>query len=338
MKRTTERGKTLLRRSVLSFAVFLLFLSVAAPSLAWFARAIYRSVTGEFEASSILSYFGGGTGKEGDPYLIKSPKHLYNLSWLQNKGVFTDKTYFKLFNDINMAGSNSGTGNETGAIPPIGSKENPFTGVFDGDHHVISNLWVSTLKSDWKEQPEDAVDYSGTHVGMFGGISGGASVSNFNLDRVEVKSHISATVGIVCGYVDASISGVGVYNGILNLSGGKTFSSRYSLLGELTDNVSWSDMPEGEGGGDLVITPSDLKTVAAGSIEAVPNALPGTAYYVGSLTVTNDSGGNAVKMYDMRTGSAKEFTTPDANATNKVAQQKVIDAFKAYNTDGKKYL
>ncbi|MDY2880271.1 MAG: hypothetical protein SOT34_04975 [Candidatus Borkfalkiaceae bacterium] len=338
MKRTTERGKTLLRRSVLSLAVFLLFLSVAAPSLAWFSRAIYRSVTGEFKASSILSYFGGGTGKEGDPYLIKSPKHLYNLSWLQNKGVFTDKTYFKLFNDINMAGSNSGTGNETGAIPPIGSKENPFTGVFDGDHHVISNLWVSTLKSDWKEQPEDAVDYSGTHVGMFGGISGGASVSNFNLDRVEVKSHISATVGIVCGYVDASISGVGVYNGILNLSGGKTFSSRYSLLGELTDNVSWSDMPKGEGGGDLVITPSDLKTVAAGSIEAVPNALPGTAYYVGSLTVTNDSGGNAVKMYDMRTGSAKEFTTPDANATNKVAQQKVIDAFKAYNTDGKKYL
>ena len=68
MKRTTERGKTLLRRSVLSFAVFLLFLSVAAPSLAWFSRAIYRSVTGEFEASSILSYFGGGTGKEGDPY------------------------------------------------------------------------------------------------------------------------------------------------------------------------------------------------------------------------------------------------------------------------------
>lgn len=30
MKRTTERGKTLLRRSVLSLTVFLLFLSVAA--------------------------------------------------------------------------------------------------------------------------------------------------------------------------------------------------------------------------------------------------------------------------------------------------------------------
>lgn len=64
------------------------------------------------------------------------------------------------------------------------------------------------------------------------------------LDTVEVKSHYSSTLGIICGYVDANVKNVGVYNAILNISDGATCNSKYSLLGEKSDRVIWEDMPE----------------------------------------------------------------------------------------------
>ena len=71
--------------------------SLIAASVAWLADYLEPSSNGEFAASAMVSYFAGGSGKKDDPYLITSARHLYNLSWLQNKGdVFTEKNYFKL--------------------------------------------------------------------------------------------------------------------------------------------------------------------------------------------------------------------------------------------------
>lgn len=332
------------RRLLFVLAVMVLVFSVATPTLSWFVRAIYRQLTDAFAASSIVSYFAGGTGTETDPYQITMPKHLYNLAWLQNSGVFDATTHFVLKNDINMAGSISGQDTTGGAIPPIGTNENPFIGHFDGNGCVISNLWVSTDINDWKERPEGVTGYSSTHVGLFGAISGDAIVENFNLDRVEIKSHIDATIGIICGYADANISGVGVYNGILTVTSGVTCQSEYSLLGEISPNVNWVDKPtvgtgSGEGdsgsGGDLVITPEQFskitgKSVAAGKALAVDGALAGTAFYAGTLAVVKPNGGT-IALYDMRSGSPATFT-PDPNASNYKAQQKVLEAYQQYQS------
>ena len=341
------------RRLLFVLAVMVLVFSVATPSLAWFARAIYRQLTDAFAASSVVSYFAGGTGTEGDPYQITMSKHLYNLAWLQNSGVFDATTHFVLNNDIDMAGSINGQDTTGGAIPPIGTNTQPFVGHFDGNGCVISNLWVSTDINDWKERPEGVTGYASTHVGLFGAISGDAIVENFNLDRVEIKSHIDATIGIICGLVDANISGVGVYNGILTVASGVTCQSEYSLLGEISSNVNWVDKPtvgtgSGEGdsgsGGDLVIDPAHFdmitgSSVAAGSALAVDGALTGTAFYVGQLTVKTP-GGPAPVLYDMTeyktNGTVKKFAV-DTAADNADAQQKILEAYNDYKTN-KRYL
>lgn len=101
---------------------------------------------------------------------------------------------------------------------------------------------------------------------MFGAIGEGTIVKNFNLDRVEIKSHVdSSIIGIICGYANGGISGIGVYNRILTVTSGKKVSSEYSLMGETGDTIQWSDLPTIDGGsesgtgGELVIYPKDLK-------------------------------------------------------------------------------
>lgn len=236
------------------------FLALITASVAWFASFITAHTEGEFSGSSIAAYFADGDGTEEDPYIISNAKHLYNLAWLQNKNQFDSrKFYFKVCEivgegdnvqhiptTIDMAGKIFGTDDEgkSGAIPPIGTKENPFKGYFDGFGSTISNLWVSTVKDDWKEQPEGSGDYTSKYVGLFGAISEEAIVEDFILDRVEVKSHIpDAKIGIVCGYVDAMIKNVGVYNGILHVSAGTGVKSDYSLIGEKNPRIVWDDMP-----------------------------------------------------------------------------------------------
>ena len=108
--------------------------------------------------SAKANYFESGDGSPGDPYLISSPVHLYNLAWLQYLGYFNKnsaltngraQSYFKLKNDLVMTGV---------AIPPIGTAEYPFLGHFDGNGCVVSSLTVSNAFDDLKNvRPTAAV-------------------------------------------------------------------------------------------------------------------------------------------------------------------------------------
>ena len=359
MENSTKKA-SMWHRLFFPAVAWFLFLFLSIPTFAWFVSTVFMNFNAEFTASSYLSYFESGAGTEDDPYIISAPQHLYNLSWLQNMGAFEGKPYFKLKNNIDMAGEISGQDTKSGAIPPIGTTDNPFIGAFDGNGCVISNLWVSTDIDDWKECPEGVTEYSSEHVGLFGAISGSATIKNFNLSRIEVKTHIDAVVGIVCGYVDASISDIGVHNGILTFDNGVTCQSEYSLMGEVSSNVTWQGRPTidtgagggiGGSGGSLVITPDHFTeiqkkftngTIPSGSTLAVSGALEGTAFFAGGLAVTAQKGGSPV-FYDLRGYDANsnatppEFTAVDANATNKTAQQAVLDAYNTYKT-GKEYL
>ena len=240
--------------------ILFVFLSLITASVAWFANFIVAENETDFFGSSIAAYFADGDGTKEDPYIISNANHLYNLAWLQNKNQFDSrKFYFKVCEivgegeniqhvptTIDMAGKIFGADEEgrSGAIPPIGTFENPFEGYFDGFGSTISNLWVSTVKSDWKEQPEGVEEYDSKYVGLFGAIAGEAIIEDFVLDRVEVKSHIpDAKIGIICGYVNAMVKNVGVYNGILNVSAGTGVKSDYSLIGEKNARIFWDDMP-----------------------------------------------------------------------------------------------
>ena len=248
--------KNSIKNKIVSILVllFVLLSSLIASSLAWLSSVLEMRGEDEFSGSSVVSYFAGGSGKSDDPYLITTARHLYNLSWLQSKHVFDEKTYFRVADkngnpvDIDVKGQLTDDG-ETGAIPPIGSISNPFVGEFDGYGSIIRNLWISTDSDDWKRFPDgvtgsfeetDGTDY----VGLFGAIADEAIIKNFNLDCIEVKCHIDATVGIICGYVHAMVYDVGVHNGIITIANGAVCNSDYSLLGAKHSSIIWEDMPE----------------------------------------------------------------------------------------------
>jgi hypothetical protein len=91
---------------IIAAMVVLTTLSLGTTSFAWFTTMLNfeTGITG----SSISNYFAGGNGTALDPFMLTTYKHFYNLSWLQNAGAFSTKRYFKLANDVDMAGTLTG--------------------------------------------------------------------------------------------------------------------------------------------------------------------------------------------------------------------------------------
>ncbi len=102
--------------------------------------------------------FAGGTGEEGDPYLIG------NASQLNNVRNYLD-AHFKVIDDIDLSEYWENQGWE-----PIGSLNDPFTGGFDGDNYSIINL---------------KIDRSGSFNGLFGCIED-AVLENISLEDVDI--------------------------------------------------------------------------------------------------------------------------------------------------------
>ena len=50
-------------------------------SYAWFIKGL--DVDPLATGSSTEAYYHSGTGTENDPFIITTPRHLYNLAWLQ---------------------------------------------------------------------------------------------------------------------------------------------------------------------------------------------------------------------------------------------------------------
>ena len=273
-------------------------------------------------ASSVSNYFARGDGTENNPYIIEQPIHMYNLSWLQARGIFDDqKTFFKVAgkNDepitIDFAGSLDGNTGRTGALPPIGTDSHTFIGEFDGNGSVLKNLWVSSNPEDWKEKPSDIGDAdTNTHVGFFGNIEqnseGMGVVKNFTLENIEVTSHIdSSFVGLIAGYSNSYTENIGVKNGKLSFRQGSQnhYMSEASLIGKVGEDAYWEDMPsDSSAGGELKIDPNSsdwagghYSGVGNNQTIEVPNSTPGTAYVSGSMTY-NAQGLQSVYKYNTK--------------------------------------
>lgn len=198
------------RKSIINIVLLCLVLLINAFSFSWLIKNVeYKEE--RLSGLSLAKYFYDGDGTEEDPYIITTAKHIYNLIWLQNQNYFTtdhtssgtpESHYFKILDgitEIDFAGEFSDLSGNTGAVPPIGTKANPFIGYFDGNGCVIKNLWVSTDPNDWYVKPysfDENADYS-YGVGFFGYIERPADdyeskiyVGNFFLENVEIKSTV----------------------------------------------------------------------------------------------------------------------------------------------------
>lgn len=85
---------------------------------------------------TVADAYAGGNGTLENPYQIATPEQLALLAEQTNNGTGGD-AYYILTEDICLNGS------QNYQWSPIGNETNPFTGVFDGDGHTISELFVS---------------------------------------------------------------------------------------------------------------------------------------------------------------------------------------------------
>lgn len=152
----------------------------------------------------LRSYFEKGTGTLTDPFVISRPMHFYNLTRLQNLGVFGDQYYFSLGFDPTHPDKPYGLGSDSDIdkldksslkfypdnttkttadmisylnmsandpVLSIGSEGSPFYGIFNGNSKEIYGLKV-------KSGPED--------VGVFGYTYSGSIVKNVYFNDLSI--------------------------------------------------------------------------------------------------------------------------------------------------------
>ena len=340
-------------------ALLIIVISFSAISFAWLASGKYLNFPSSFGGSATPAYFAGGDGSKDNPFRITNAVHLYNLAWLQYLGYFNrregfnndrDQTYFALDGNIDMRGR---------AIPPIGTEEYPFIGKFDGNGHKVTNLTISNKKGtgDLVYSPTNAkfsnnilrfVDDSKAHdieiVGMFGVTgdydgyfnkykAGGhtvdgtiASVSNFYVDKIHVRSNSAKTLaGLAAGYIGGNFSNVGVYrsdikfaaNAQANGVAGNGVLSKYSLVGAYNEDlITWDDVGGTTGWGGSIDMKSlftrlqgfknraayvypNFNDAANGSNRRFYDEKKGSVYYYsGDETLVRLYGGKIDKGYD----------------------------------------
>lgn len=135
-------------KKILKFlpAVFAAVAIVVATSLSWLAIENPVDFPDSFSGSTRVSYFAGGDGSKNDPYLITTRTHMYNLAWLQYLGYFNLGGYInngRAQSFFKLAFDGAGLDMEGLALPPIGTKEYPFIGNFNGNGKVVYNFIVS---------------------------------------------------------------------------------------------------------------------------------------------------------------------------------------------------
>lgn len=236
--------KTRLALSITLLSVF----GVATGTIAWFYH-INKISNINGQGSTDSAYFAYGRGTLEEPYGIADVRHLNNLAWLQYHGNFDDgHFYFELANDINMNGAQY-------VIPPIGTEEHPFIGVFNGKGHTISNIMVSNDPGAFTNKPTK-ITYNQSKaeiVGFFGVVgeldddsysSSVNTIKDVTLDNLTVESKTTNTlIGLAAGYVNAEMSGVKVGTSTISVNGNSAKSytnnlSDYGLVGYTTKTAS----------------------------------------------------------------------------------------------------
>ena len=170
-------------------------ITFGAFSMSWFVGPNINSEDHYLDGDiGLRNYFFAGDGTEENPYEIVSPMHLYNLSRLQNLGIFAGKTYFKVGHTFDIEGVPSvrcineydnegnpiyeefldmGELSEQVNIATIGGEGVPFLGIIDGQGLPIKNLKVYG-------NPED--------VGVFGYVGYEGRLHGLVFDNLEVTS------------------------------------------------------------------------------------------------------------------------------------------------------
>jgi len=138
-----------------------------------FAVMTFLSMTSAADAK-----YSGGTGEPNDPYRIATPENLNDIGNYQEDW---DK-HFILTADINLEGV---------ALLPVGTYGQPFTGVFNGNDHIIHNADVNMPSSNY--------------VGLFGYVGSSGQIRDLGAEVVTITGE--DCVGALVGANEGSLTG-----------------------------------------------------------------------------------------------------------------------------------
>lgn len=312
-----------------------------AISLSWFDTRTDLNPD-EIYGSSETAYFAYGKGTADEPYGITNPRHLYNLAWLQYMGKFNKDTdgdgvinpvYFELGNDIDMS-------KFSGALPPIGTVENPFVGVFNGNEKTISNLSISSENSDLTKKPYvvSSSFSSPNIIGMFGVVgeiegtsynlsydSSVLSIKDFQLENATIKTgNANALIGIVAGYVNGSISDVTLVTPKMEFSKNTKNLSSYNAKFTHVSNYSVAGYCEEEYEKTITSTVTTLKNNVEDPIQFTKEETGDGQGWGGSIEMET--------MYNTLKAKWNVFTSSAKDTATKYTTSSSV----TYDMDGKK--
>ena len=199
------------------------FVSWTAPA-GGFVNANAAETTFTMPAQDVIvtanfALFAGGSGTEGDPYQIADWYQLHNVrNYLDS--------YFILVNDLDSTTPGyvqvaSSTANEGAGWQPIGTLDDSFDGIFDGQGYEIRDLFIN--------RPDE---YS---VGLFGVVDEGGRIENIGVVNATVTGGeaVGGLVGDTRGtvsnsYSTGSVSGDDDVGGLVGWNYGSTVRNSYS--------------------------------------------------------------------------------------------------------------
>ncbi len=178
--------------------------------------------------------YGGGTGEPNDPYQVATAE---DLMLLGGSAEDYDK-HFILTADIDLSGY---TGEEFNIIGEryyeSGWVERPFTGVFDGNGHTVSNFSYTSTDRDY--------------AGLFGFVDDpNAQIINLGLVNPDIEAGTGQFVGSLVGWLetgrivgcyveDGSVSGDYSVGGLVGLAGGLEGQTGVTIINSYsTGNIS----------------------------------------------------------------------------------------------------
>jgi len=138
--------------------------------------------------------FAGGSGTEENPYLISTVDHFNKVH------NYLDK-HFRLIANLDLSVYGTAPGWE-----PIGTSDTPFTGTFDGNGHIISNLFVDRIAN--------------SDIGLFGSVGVSGKILNLGLVDIDVRGEydVGGLVGENNGQITDSYA-IGTVTGYMGVGG-----------------------------------------------------------------------------------------------------------------------
>ena len=142
--------------------------------------------------SAAWAQYGGGSGSQWDPYIIKTTDHMTALADAVNGGNNYLDTYFRLDADLDY------TGKTYTIIGDYDKNDNAaFCGKFDGNGHTISGVQINRTASA----------KNSTNIGLFGTILFSAVIENLTLSASTIKGR--CFIGGIVGCTGEGYSTVG---------------------------------------------------------------------------------------------------------------------------------